>query len=344
MRKQIWIPCVIVLAICAWFLLRQSTKQETNASTGAIITNQPSVGLRNQPKQSEASAKPQSPETTNATKIHPRPTQAEISNLQQQALAEWQKPIEFYGKVVDERTNPVAGASVKFQWADRTENVTANTSTTESDTEGLFSLRGKKGRSLEVWVSKEGYYASHEGYKGFLYSLGNDIYLPDSQNPVIFNLRKKAKGESLVGSDFPGFAHIAQLHQDGTPVELDLFKGTRVSAGSGQLKLEFWRDISNKNANKFDWKIQLSVPNGGIVGTDEEFAFEAPKTGYQPSFVIDMPATNQVWLGELRTKYYIQLPNGNYGRIDFYLLPYNGVITVHSAINPSGSRNLEPAN
>ena len=32
---------------------------------------------------------------------------------------------------------------------------------------------------------------------------------------------------------------IAQLHHDGTPVELDLFKGAQVPAGSGQLKLGF---------------------------------------------------------------------------------------------------------
>ena len=55
-----------------------------------------------------------------------------------------------------------------------------------------------------------------------------------------------------------------------------------------------------------------------------------------------MPATNQDRQREIRTKYYIQLPNGNYGRIDFYLFPYNGVFTVQSAINPTGSRNLEP--
>jgi hypothetical protein len=95
-------------------------------------------------------------------------------------------------------------------------------------------------------------------------------------------------------------------------------------------------------AQPFNWKLQLSVLNGGLVETDEEFAFQAPQNGYQPSIVIDMPATNQNWLGEIRSKYYVQLPDGKYGRIDFYLLPYNGVFKVQSAINPDGSRNLEP--
>ena len=52
--------------------------------------------------------------------------------------------------------------------------------------------------------------------------------------------------------------------------------------------------------------------------------------------------TNQGRQGEVRNKYYIHLPDGKYGRIDFYLLPYNGVFTVQSVINQTGSRNLEP--
>ena len=161
-------------------------------------------------------------------------------------------------------------------------------------------------------------------------------------NPVVFHLWKKGKGESLIGGSFPPGMKIVQLHHDGTPVELDLLNGTQVPPGNGQFKLEFWRDISNRKANVFDWKLQLSMLGGGLVPTDEEFAFQAPESGYQPSIVIDMPATNQNWIGTLRTKYYVQLPDGKYGRIDFYLLPYNGVFTISSSINPTGSRNLEP--
>ena len=147
----------------------------------------------------------------------------------------------------------------------------------------------------------------------------------------------------MIEKDFPpGIGQIWQLHHDGTPIELDLLNGSQNVTGGGQLKLEFWRDLSNPNAKRFDWKLQISAVGGGLIPADEEFAFTAPETGYQPSIVIDMPATNQVWLGELRSRYYIQLPNGNYGRFDFYLLAGNGAFTVKSWVNPSGSRNLEP--
>ncbi|MGH7991280.1 MAG: hypothetical protein ACREDS_13955, partial [Limisphaerales bacterium] len=214
---------------------------------------------------------------------------------------------------------------------------------TQSDSDGLFSLNGKRGANLTVSFSKQGYYSSGRGEETFSYALPKAI-TPDPYNPVIFHLHKKEQGADLIQKDFPpGIGQYWQLHRDGTPIELDLLNGSQNVTGSGQLKLELWRDISNLNKQPFDWKLQLSIlGGGGLVPTDEEFAFEAPESGYQPSVVIDMPATNQDWLGELRTKYYIQLPNGNYGRIDFYLLPRNGVFTLHSAINPTGSRNLEP--
>ena len=338
MKTRIFLFCAVILAVCLWLVLHRAAPTKSSPmETQTPLTNQQSAI---QSAQLETPAQPQSTSVPNAGEIPPRPPLTGISNLQQQILADWQRPIEFYGKVVDENTNPVAGAKVVFKWAETPSKEGNRTANTESDSEGLFSLRGQHGPSLEIWVSKDVYYASHRGQKGVSYLHGD--FSPDPLNPVIFLLRKKGVGESLVGSDFPGFVHIAQLHHDGTPVELDLYKGTQVSAGNDQLKLEFWRDISNMSKQPFDWKLQISAPGGGLIATDEEFAFLAPESGYQPSVVIDMPATNQVWQGELRTKYYIQLPGGKYGRIDFYLLPYNGVFTVQSAINPTGSRNLEP--
>jgi len=63
--------------------------------------------------------------------------------------------------------------------------------------------------------------------------------------------------------------------------------------------------------------------------------------GIQVDLVIGMQATNQDWRDNVTSKFYIQLPDGRYGRIDFYLLAYNGAFTVHSTVNPSGSRRLE---
>jgi protocatechuate 3,4-dioxygenase beta subunit len=39
-----------------------------------------------------------------------RATPEAINERRKQAMAEWQKPIEFYGKVIDENSNPVENA------------------------------------------------------------------------------------------------------------------------------------------------------------------------------------------------------------------------------------------
>lgn len=343
MRPRVLIACGIVLALCLWLVSHLPRKgghtpadvPEVAVSSTAAPANQP---LANQSAPVEA---------YQSSNVAPAITVATVTSATnahyQKMLALWQTPIDFYGRVIDQDSNPITGASIRFVWSETPTQEDGETASAMSDENGLFSLEGKHGPSLEVSVSKEGYDSSRKDQTGFSYGLGGG-FSSSGVNPVLFHLRKKLKGESLITMDYPGFAHIVQLHHDGTPIELDLLKGAEVPAGGGQLKLEFWRDLSNINANVFDWKLQLSAPGGGLAQTDEEFDYQAPSSGYQPSIVIDMPATNQDWKSELRSKYYIQLANGNYGRIDFYLLPYNGVFTVKSAINPTGSQNLEPGN
>lgn len=121
-----------------------------------------------------------------------------------------------------------------------------------------------------------------------------------------------------------------------------MIDGQQADAGSGQLKLELKRDVSKPNAKTFDWSFQISVPNGGLVKTDDEFAFEAPDRGYQASITVDMPATNSDWAEDFAGQYYVQLPGDKYARINLNLSAYNGAFTIKSWINPSGSRELEP--
>jgi Carboxypeptidase regulatory-like domain len=348
MRKHIWIPSIIILIVCLLLLILKAKRHSevvvsvagTSVTNQTVKTQKPKIAERHRATNflqlASALVPNPSPQARAVMKTNP------IAGLQ---LGMWQAPISFYGRVVDESNNPVAGASVSFHWMQTPSDDGSRSLNTESDANGFFSLQNAVGPTLTVSVSKNGYYTSKSTPNGYQYALGNETFHPNPVSPVVFHLRKKGQGVDLVQKSFPPiFTKIWQLHHDGTPIELDLLNGSQSVNGRGQLKLEFWRDISNMNKQPFDWKLQLSVPGGGLIPTDEEFAFQAPKSGYQSSIVIDMPATNQDWLGELQTKYYIQLPNGDYGRFDFYLLPRNGVFTVHSAVNPTGSQNLEPEN
>jgi len=256
-----------------------------------------------------------------------------------------QGPIEFYGKVVDENSNTLGGAGVTFHWNDLLARGYEASATTQSDSNGLFSLHGKQGSSMSVSVGREGYYGTHDSNQHFKFGKMDTTakHLPNPQRPVVFTLRKMGDGAELISTEFPlGMGQHPQLRRDGTPVEIDMFNGGQAAPGAGQLKMEFWNDTTNRNARTFNWKLKLTVPGGGLVETKEEFPFQAPESGYQIPLVVDMPATNKDWITDLRTKYYVQLPDGKYGRVELDFMAYNGSIRVHSVVNPSGSRNIEP--
>jgi hypothetical protein len=197
---------------------------------------------------------------------------------------------------------------------------------------------------MSVSVGKEGYYSTRESNQYFKFGKmdASEKHSPDPHRPVVFPLRKRGQGVDLISADYPpGMAQYPQLRRDGTPVELDLLKGGQAAPGTGQLKMEFWSDKTNSNSI-FNWKLKLSVPGGGLVETKEELPFQPPENGYQFPLVIDMPTTNRNWNSDIRTRYYIHLPDGKYGRVEVDFLAFNGGIRVHSVLNPSGSRNLEP--
>jgi hypothetical protein len=344
MRKSFWIFFILAIVLCVLLLFLKRQHQNAVNVVSENVPQQSQVATNQLVQQPSQIAVPVVA-TNNSHIIVTPPPPSETNNISPQLLANWQGSIEFYGKVVDENSNSVADASVHFQWSEKPAKDGMRIADAQSDVQGLFSLQGARGLVLTVSVSKVGYYSSHKDNDSYTYgSLGGATFSPDAQNPVIFHLRKRSKGVSLIETKFPPGMRIVQLHHDGTPVLLDLLSGSQVAAGSGQLELQFLRDLSENTAKPFAWKLQLSAPTGGgLIPTDEEFAFQAPQNGYQSSIVIDMPATNQDWSDNFSAEYYIQLPNGDFGRFDLNLLAHNGAFTVTSAINPTGSPNLEPA-
>ena len=199
MRKSILIICGFVLVICL-LLLFEATQHQKNVSS---IKSEPSIS---QISQSELPKVSESRQTTNTSRAASAPPStspiaqvlASTNSVAAKRLALWQAPIDFYGKVIDENSNAVrVGAQVTFHWAEVPTELGNRTSATESDVNGLFSLRGQRGPDLSVLISKDGYYVSHRGQWGFHYALSlSDIFLPDPQNPVVFHLRKRDKGQN----------------------------------------------------------------------------------------------------------------------------------------------------
>lgn len=276
------------------------------------------------------------------------PTFAEFMEQQQRereadverGKEEWRTAIAFYGKVVDENGNPVSDAKIHFGTTDLSPSGNSSYQRT-SAANGLFSISGIRGKLLTVKATKEGYSSSKRDNDSFYYAGQNVNFAPDSNSPVIFHLRKKGLAEPLTHVEFPGFAKYFQLKGNSEPIEFDLINGKPVPLGQGHIRFVFAAGERGRTIKRFDWKLTLSVPNGGLKATDDEFPYLAPEDGYEESHEIDMPQSSGNWRSEIQTQYFLKLSNGAYGRISFRLLADNGVFRLNSFINPTGSRNLE---
>ena len=264
----------------------------------------------------------------------------QMKEAAEKAQDEWRTPIEFYGQVMDEKTNPVANADVHFVWTDLSATGNSETQTT-SDADGLFSLRNTTGKNLIVTVSKQGYYAYQPFGAAFNYAGANQNFVPDSLNPVVFWLRKKGLGENLIT-----IKRNYKIPRDGTPVGIDLVTGTATPGWSANCVVQCWTDDLGKPlGQKYNWHCLITIPGGGLVLSDEAFPFLAPESGYISTNQIAMPADQPGWKSDVDVKFYYQLSDGRYGRMKFSMIAGgDNFCMIDSVLNPSGSRNLEPAN
>ena len=338
------IICGLVLAVCLWLLLHRKAEAPVTGTTvlpavAVVVTNQNPATV---PKAAVSAPVPSVPAPIAIAPATSTPATNAASAVNPTVAEMWQKPIDFYGKVVDENTNPVAGASIAFRWDDLTAKDWTRTATTASDAAGLFSMHGGRGATLTVSVSKAGYYTSHQDIGSFHYAVPNDnqTYSPDQWNPAIFHLWKKGQRESLIS-----LKNNYRIPRDGTPVSIDLATGATASSENGNFVVRCWtQDAGKRSGEKYDWRCVVSIPAGGAVTNNEEFAFQAPAEGYAPSIEIAMPADRPDWKSDVDVNFFYRLADGRYGRMTFSMIAGGQhFCMIDSVLNPSGSRNLEPA-
>jgi hypothetical protein len=347
MRPKILLFCVAVLIGCLLLLfLRRPSKQNDVDANVSSVTSTNQAAANGLPPKNVFNNSNQSSTVALATPPSHPATQQTTNGFIEQIKPVWQVPIDFYGKVVDESNNPVAGAGIQFTWNQSpTEIITGgdDTKTTSSDTDGLFALHGVHGPGLSVQVSKRGYYALRDNPWAFSYSISGH-FSPDPLNPIIFHLRKKGQGEPLIHIAGIGLHTMRDflLAADGKPTEISLLDGRLTPEGQGDLRVEFQAGPPLDNfPSRITWQCQVTVPDGGLVQTDEEFPFLAPENGYQTSDAWSITGTN--WTETLNKQYYVKLRNGDFGRVNLRIIgttrPY---FRMESFLNPSGSQNLEP--
>jgi hypothetical protein len=341
MKTRLIILGLFLAALFFWWLLHNSYREQSAILPPAIETNQstPPTTIR-QIQTSALTAVATSPAPmpeSNFTALAEQ-RRKQMDEALEKAQEQWRTPIEFYGKVVDQDTNPVAGAHIDFDCNDTSPTGTSFYNA-ESDESGLFAIRDIKGKLLGVKVNKAGYYAYQPYGADFYYAGQNQNFVPDAGNPVIFRLKKKGIAERLIRFD-KGF----DVPRDGTSLEVQLANAKAVALGQGDLRVQCWTDDQGKKPGQdYDWKCQITVPGGGLLQRTDNLNFQAPLDGYQPSDVIDMPASlGNRWTSDVKRNYFLKLADRNYARISFEMIAGGEhFFRLETFLNPSGSRNLE---
>lgn len=158
---------------------------------------------------------------------------------------------------------------------------------------------------------------------------------------MVFSLRKKGTGAELITSEKGMRPNVAvRAPRDRVPVKVDFFE--KQASPNGQLEI---RQHKPPLREATEWSFRLNIPDGGFVENSDEFQFEAPESGYKATVEYHFTKGETNWTTQVNKQFYIAFGQPRkYGwlRIESNLGQETVILTY--AINPSGSRNLEPAN
>lgn len=246
-------------------------------------------------------------------------------------------PIAFYGRVVDQSGAPVSGARVDAS-ANNVPFGDGQKFDTVSGSSGEFAITGKHGRSLFVKVSKQKGKAASLGTFAYGGDLGNGIHSPSKTKPVVFILRKAGILEPLIRRQNVRIP----LSADGTMQAVSL----RQSAGTDhKIVLSCTSEGMPAEGGTFNWSFKLQAENGLIVERTGRFDFEAPASGYEQSFSVNMTKALPLseWKDQIEKSFFIVFEDNVSARVALEIhAGAEPVVWFESYMNPkAGSRNLE---
>jgi hypothetical protein len=260
------------------------------------------------------------------------------------------RPIEFYGLVIDQDSNPVPGVTVTLSvrvTKEPTPGVIGDSFdylVVTTDARGRFAITDTKGALLSVRsLEKPGYDASKKGLnQAYWYWRSPDMtFTPDREKPEVFRMWRKAGAVRLVRKTIS-----SNLRFDGTPSIFDVVAGQ--VGGHGDLRVLLARNPQQIvfGQRNYEWTLTIEALNGGITEPTDEQMYLAPAEGYQPQLVIHMPANDPKWTDEKAFNLYAKLRGGQqYARLELKALVGSDRETtpfyVTSFVNPEGGRNLE---
>ena len=332
MRNNVLIAALVVIGLIAFWSIRSKRPREERNEPGPLSQND--VQGATSPAVTQASSARKAPPTT--------------FQARQKAFTEaFKTPISFYGRVIDQHGDPVPEADVKLSANDKASGGRPSEYTRKTDSDGRFSIGGISGITLAIEVSKPGYRGipqterqpSSSGLFEYWVSEAS-IHAPHRSTPeapTMFVLFKAGPTEPLVKVGTKNF----RIARDGSPLSISLDQ-----QGGHQIVLRCWNwELTRPPGRRqYDWRLDITVPNGGLIARKDAFEFEAPEVGYLPSDSVDMAATlgNQ-WRSSAGRSYFVRFDDDTFGRVELEMQAGGDHFVVwESFLNPkAGSRNLE---
>lgn len=347
--NRTWLLAVIAITVLAalLFSLRRHSGGPGKEERRVTEAEPPASGTTKPGTAALGTSAPQQVQRTTPTATNPgppTPAAALSATRLEQAIAERNAAVNFYGKVVDQNGNPIPSVrivmSVRHGALSPSQAVIVTYPKKEflTDSEGRFQWTGETGDSLTMeTVIKDGYRLAPSAPQNYGPSSGT------VENPTIIKMWKLGQPAKLVGvRSLFGFV------PDGRPYTLDLVADKKQQGRSqqGDIVVQITRPPDVKSRDKFEWTLDVQALGGGLIGEMDDFPYLAPESGYEAAVTIHMLPTNPAWTSVLKTNFYFTSRNGQvFGAIGMTVRPvYNdrSSIFIESSANPNSSRNLQP--
>lgn len=349
-NKSLWAGIVAVaVVLIVWWMVTYKKDAPSNVAGGSPSNGNQIGDVQAESQPSDNQMPQQSTGAPDAAVASASKVSKEVRLYVEKVMADpeydWKRPINFYGRVVDEAGAPVVDADIHFSWSALSESGTSKANT-KSDAAGSFSLTGKMGKGLSVSVRKQGYFTpASERLRSFEYANPADgLFVPDSTKPVVFHLRKKGAGVYLITSEHgvhSDFRVTAPL--DGKEVHVNLLE-RKAGAQGGHLIISQSKPPSKSWKQAEAWSFQMTIPDGGFVEyPNQDFPFEAPETGYEPTVKFEFQKDQTNWVTSVSKDYFIRFGTPPlYGRLHLETqISGTGARFTYAINTNAGSRYLE---
>jgi hypothetical protein len=353
--NRVWLifSALLVVAFLAYYIIHQPATAQKQISN-ITAKNGPSSISKNNRDTNALVKHLVITQLVTPTSINPPPVvnDRQKTNAIRQYIESQNKPIEFYGLVIDQNHNPIIGVKVNVEirhikvivpapWGNEDQIIPIEK---ETDSDGHFEINGVVGDSLTIKsVEKEGYQISPKMEDIYGYGDVPKPHHPDPQNPVIIRMWKLTESANLISH-----RTLFGFQPNGSTYTLDLLADKKMGGENikGDLRIQFRRDASIKPKVEYPWTLEISSIDGGLIETTDEFEYLAPENGYQPQIIFQTNSIAPRSMPDLTKDYYFTSRNGQvYGVLRLQIFSdYNGqgAILVESRINPYSSRNLQP--